>query len=137
ERTAREDADRQRAEAVRQRDRADGERARAVASEGRAVAALRATRRQAARALSAQAALAAGSGEFRRALNFAVEAGETEREALDPGEASASEPALLRAVADVRQVLHVRRPTGGLPMPYLFLDDRTLVHGAEGTGVVV
>lgn len=136
ERGARETAVQERSEAVRQRDRADTERERAQDSERRAVSSLRAMQRQSARTLAVQAELAAGRQEFRRALTLAVNAGEAEREALDPGMPSASEPALLKAMADVRQVLHIQRPVSWPRVQYAFLGDTLLVHADTQAGVV-
>ncbi|MCC7346069.1 MAG: hypothetical protein IT538_01615 [Variibacter sp.] len=137
ERSARESAVQERAEAVRQRDRADVERDRAQQSEARAVEALRETRRQTARTLAAQVESAVATQEFRRALTLAVQAGQLEREALQPGAPSTSEPALLRAMADVRQVLHIQRPFAWPYLEYAFLGDTKLVVAAAGSGIVI
>ncbi|WP_375460409.1 AAA family ATPase [uncultured Enterovirga sp.] len=131
EREARGAADQARRDAERERDRADGEKARALA-------ALREAKRGTARTLSVQADLAADRSEFHRALSIAATAGETENDVLDPGERSASHPALLKALADYREVLHIDRPKGGgHTLPHDFLGNDTLVYADMRAGIVL
>ena len=137
EREARTVADSERAEAVHQSARADAERDRAKESEQRAVAALTETKRQTARVLATEAELAAGQHDTRRALQLAVQAGETERDVLAPGGAAASTPALLQTTEDLRQVLQVRRSGEGLAMPYAFVGDGYLAYAEWSAGLVV
>lgn len=131
ERQAREQADASRVEALRQRDRADGERTRALA-------ALKEARRSAARALSVQSELATDRGEIRRALQLAVTAGDTEADALEPGERSTSEPAMLKALADDRLVIQIDRPKGrGASLPTDFYGSEALVYADPEAGVML
>ena len=120
-----------RREAESQRDRADAEKARAIA-------ALREAKRNTARTLSAQAEGAAARAEIHRALDLAVEAGETEADVLAPGERSASLPALLRALADKREVLHLDRPKSGWHMlPHDFYGEDALVYADMQAGILM
>jgi DNA-binding beta-propeller fold protein YncE len=131
EREARAGAEAARADALNQRDRADQERARAVA-------ALRQTKREATRTLAAQADLAAGRNEIRRALSLAVQAGQTERDVLEPGESAASEPALLKALSEVREVLHVRSPPDQwTSVAHDLLGDTRLAYADSKQGLVI
>lgn len=131
ERQARGAADEARREAERERDRADSEKARALA-------ALREAKRGSARTLAAQADLAADRSEFHRALSLAVQAGETERDVVGPDEPSASQPALLKALAGYRQILHIDRPKGGgHTLPNDFYGDDKLVYADMKAGIMM
>lgn len=131
QREARRAADDARSDAERERDRADAEK-------GRALGALREAKRNTARTLSAQAEAAAGRAEIGRALEFAVEAGETESDVLAPGDRSTSLPALLRALADKREVLHIDRPKGGGHIiPHDFYGDSALAYADMGAGIML
>ena len=131
QREARRSADEARGEAERERDRADGEKARALA-------ALREAKRNNARTLSAQAEAAAGRAEVGRALEYAIEAGQTEDELLKPGEPGTSLPALLRALADKREVLHLDRPKGGGHLlPHDFYGDGALAYADMTAGIML
>ncbi|MGH1574004.1 hypothetical protein ACRAWG_29325 [Methylobacterium sp. P31] len=137
ERDARAVAERDRIEADRQRARADSERSRALSNEQRALAALRDTKRQTTRTLAAQAELAVGQGDVRRALALAVEAGRMEQDVRASGEPAASEPALLQAVADVREVLQIRGSAKTWVMPYDFFGNERLVYADKSAGLVL
>ena len=131
EREQRSAADAARNEALREKDRADAETARALA-------ALRDAKLSAARSLGTQADLAAGRSEIRRALNLALNAADAERDVLPPGEPSASLPALLRALSDDREVLHVDRGKGqGAEVPHAFYGDDALVYADMDAGVML
>ena len=131
ERDARTAADQARREAERERDRADAEK-------GRAFAALREAKRNTVRTLSAQAEGAAARAEIGRALELAVEAGDTEADVVAPGERSSSLPALLRALADKREVLHIDRPKGGGHiLPHDFYGEDALVYADMKAGILL
>jgi hypothetical protein len=113
---------------------AETERSRATENEQRATEALRATRRETAQTLAAQAQLANLHQDTRRALSLAVQAGTTEKDALRPGEHPASEPALLQALAGARAVLHVKGASQNWWLPYVFVDDTTLAYADAKSG---
>jgi outer membrane protein assembly factor BamB len=114
---------------------AEAERSRAVANEQRAAEALRATRRETAQTLAAQVQLALGQHDVRRALGLAVQAATIERGALGPGDLPASEPALLQALGQVREVAHIRGTSQRYFQPFTFLDDTTLLYAGAREGV--
>jgi hypothetical protein len=114
---------------------AEGERARQ--NEQRATDALRATKRETAQTLAAQVQLASAQFDVRRALTLAVQAANTERDALRPGDRPASETALFQAIAGAREVLHVRNTSQKWWVPYVFLDDTTLAYADARTGLVL
>ncbi|HYF57017.1 MAG TPA: AAA family ATPase, partial [Salinarimonas sp.] len=131
EREARAGAEAARTEAVAERDRADREKTRALA-------ALRETKREAARSLALQSTLATGRDEVRRGLTLAVQAARAERDVLDPGETPASEPALLGALGEMREVAHlVMPPESWTNVPHDFLGDTRLVVADPQNGVTV
>ena len=131
ERDARASADKARNDALRERDRADAERAKALA-------ALRDAKRNAARSLAAQANLAADRSEIHRSLTIAAQAGEIERDVLDPGEPSASQPALLKALAGNREAFHLdRQKGGGHTLPHDFFGDDKLVYADMQAGIML
>ncbi len=131
EREARGAADAARNDAERERDRADSERARALA-------ALREAKRNSARTLAVQADLATDRSEMHRAMALAVAAGEAERDVLDPGEQSTSRPALLKALANNREVLHIEKPKDGWPtMPHDFFGENGLVYADASSGLML
>ena len=131
QREARRAADEARSDAERERDRADGEKARALA-------ALREAKKNSVRTLSAQAEAAAGRAEIGRALELAIEAGETEADVLDKGEPSTALPALLRALADKREVLHLDRPKGGGHLlPHDFYGDGAIAYADMAAGIML
>ena len=131
QREARRAADDAKSDAERERDRADSEK-------GRALAALREARRNTARMFSAQAEGAAGRSEIGRALEYAAEAGETEAEILSPGERSTSLPAMLRALADKREVLHLTRGKGqGHVIPHDFYGEDALAYADMNAGIML
>ncbi|MFI5013704.1 MAG: hypothetical protein ACHQAY_15295 [Hyphomicrobiales bacterium] len=115
---------------------AETQRARAAESEQRALQALRSTKLQTAQTLATEAQLATRQHDARRALALAIEAGETERDALAPGEVPASEQALLGALSGVREVVHIQGSIQNWWVPYAFLDDATLVYADGGAGIV-
>jgi len=130
-------AEQERARAETQQQRAEAESKRATANEQRANAALRATKREVARTLAAQVQVALRQPDEHRALSLAVQAGNAERDVLEPGETPASEPALLAALGAAREVLHIRGASQVWWLPYQFLDDDTLVYADGRSGVTV
>ena len=116
---------------------AESERARATDNEQRANVALRATKLQTAQTLAAQVPLAIDQKDIRRAVSLAVEAGETEKDVLGPDGRAASEPALLQALAEAREVLNIKGASQNWWLPYGFLDDATLVYADSHAGLVV
>jgi len=128
-------AKQEQARAEAQQHLAEAESKRATANEQRANAALRATKREIARTLAAQAQVALRQPDEHRALALAVQAGNAERDVLEPGETPASEPALLAALGAAREVLHVKGASQVWWLPYQFLDDGTLVYADARSGV--
>jgi hypothetical protein len=115
---------------------AEQERTRAVANEHRAQDALLATKREAAQTLAAQVQLALRQHDVRRALTLAVQAANTERGALRPTDRPASEPALLQALSQVREVLHVKGASQRYWLPFGFLNDTTMIYADARAGLV-
>ncbi len=128
-------AESERARAEEQQKRAEAEGKRATDNEQRANVALRATKLEVAQTLAAQVQLALRQSDVGRALTLAVQAGNAERDVLGPGEKAASEPALLGALAAVREVLHVKGAAQNWWLPYQFLDDGTLVYADGRSGL--
>jgi hypothetical protein len=127
-----------RSEAIEREARATAERERnrATENEKQTADALRQNRRETARTLAAQVNLSVGQHDVRGALALAVQAATIEKEALLPDERPASEPALLKALAGAREVLHVAHATQGWAMPYAFVDDSTLAYADAQSGIV-
>ncbi len=137
ERQARLEAEQQRGRAESESRRATAAAAEAEEARGHAVAALEETKRETARTLASQAELSLGDNDIRAALGIAVQAATAEADVLRPGDPSASQPALLKAMAQARQELHIQRTPLGRAMPYGFLGDDTLVYADPKAGLVI
>jgi hypothetical protein len=116
---------------------AEAQRRLAEQSEAQAVSALRESKLQTMRGQIVLAKLATDQKDEGLALTRAVAAAKSEQELLKPGEIPESEPALLGALADAREVVHIQGSVQTWWVPYGFLGDSTLVYAEPQGGIVL